>query len=67
MKKSLYTALGLVVALAVAAPALVTGANAAAATTAAPTSTVKKPAHKHHVKKVHKTIKHTKKPAAKTM
>lgn len=57
MKKSLYTALGLAVALAVSAPVIASSANAAPAATTATTpdtmTTVKK-AHKP-VKKVHKT------------
>ena len=56
MKKSLYTALGLAVALAVSAPVIASSANAAPAATTATTpdttTTVKK-AHKP-VKKVHK-------------
>ncbi|MBZ9654903.1 hypothetical protein [Phyllobacterium lublinensis] len=68
MKKSLSTALGLAVALAVSAPALISVASAAPATTAAaPTTTVKKVvAPKHHMKQVHKTVtkKVVKKPAA---
>jgi len=57
MKKSLYTALGLAVALAVSAPVIASSANAApAATATAPdtTTTTMKKAPKH-VKKVHKT------------
>ncbi len=67
MKKSLYTALGLAVALAVSAPVLSSVASAApATTTTAPTTPVKKVSHKHHVKKVHNTAakKDVKKPAA---
>jgi hypothetical protein len=64
MKKSLYAALGLAVALAISAPVITPSANAAAATTAAPTTTVKKATPKHHVKKQTTSKKHAKKPAA---
>lgn len=66
MKKSLYTALGLAVALAVSAPVLGSVANAApAATSPASTTPVKKVAHKHQMTKTHKTAakKDVKKPA----
>lgn len=68
MKKSLYTALGLAVALAVSAPVLSSGANAAAATSTTSATTANQAMPKHHVKKVHKTTtkKVPAKPAATT-